>query len=106
MGEQEVGADEETRLACGAEPRDLSEYSSWRDDTDLCVLEALDMYGTYLIGQTNGLSDALALSSVVAVFDIEGVASDERPELTRRLLLIHSYVTEIAHKRQRKAARG
>jgi hypothetical protein len=78
----------------GAEPRDISEYSAWRMETDAIVLEGFWMYGTYLNGQTNGMSDALSLPSVVAAFDLEGVPQEERPEKTWVLLRIHSDVLE------------
>ena len=66
MTEQEVMSDEENRITQGAPPRDMSDYTEWRDDTDPCVLSDLNFYGTYLAGQTNGMSTSLPLPSVVA----------------------------------------
>jgi len=104
MAEQESFEDEEVRIDGGAEPRDLSERSTWRERTDPAVLQTLDLYGTYLTGQTDGLSEALSLPAVAAVLEIEDIDQAERPETTRRLLLIHARVMEIARMRRRKAA--
>lgn len=106
MTEQEVLSDEENRIIHGAQPRDMSIYTDWRADTDHCVLSDLNFYGTYLSGQTNGMSDSLPLPSVVAALEIEGVERHEWPERTARLLRIHGNIVGIAEQRQRLAKRG
>jgi hypothetical protein len=67
---------------------------------------ALDIYGSYLAGQTSGFSDALSLPAVVAAFAIEGIPRGERPDLARRLVLIHAVVMERARAREKTARRG
>ncbi len=106
MSERDQLAFEHDRIACGEDSRDLSDYQEWRKTTDRCVQEALILYGTYLIGQTNGMSDALCLTSVCAMFEIEQIDPDSRPELTRRLLQIHWRVMEIHRMRDRQAKHG
>ena len=85
MVEQESLSDEDQRIECGAEPRDMSERSTWRETTDGCIQDALRFYGMYLVGQTSGFSDALNLAAVVTAFDIEAIPPEDRPELARRM---------------------
>jgi len=93
--EQKFWRDEEGRQAMGAEPRDTSEVTAWRKSTDEVVLEALDLYGSRLIGQTNGFSDALSLPALVAALDLEGVEQKDRPEMADMILRIHTRAMEI-----------
>lgn len=58
------------------------------------------MYGAYLVGQTNGLSNALSLQAVVAMFEIEGIAVEDRPTLTARFMRIHSILMDIMRRRE------
>ena len=106
MVEQESLSDEDHRIDAGAEPRDMSERSVWRDTTDGCVQDALRFYGENLVGQTCGFSDALSLAAVMAAFDIEGVPQEDRPELKRRMVLIHGAAMEEAKRRHRMSKRG
>lgn len=91
--------DEDGRLDDGQQPRDLSEYGSWRKTADFCILEALDIYGSYLAGQSNGMSDSLDLGAIVAAFDIEDVPALDRPQLAQHMLLIHHHVREISNRK-------
>ena len=99
-------SDESSRIEAGAPERDMSSYSEWRESADSCIHDALRLYGTYLVGQTAGFSDALNLAAVVAAFDLEEIPADERPELARRMLMIHGAAMEVAKARQRKAKHG
>lgn len=98
-------SDEAQRVRCGAPPRDGTEvWSEWRATADDVVLEAIDLYATYLIGQTSGMSDALSLPAVVAMCEVEAIPQEERPDLTQRLLLVNN--AAMAHwAKVRKAAK-
>jgi len=106
IAEQETFQDEAKRIDAGADPRDLSERSQWRETTDVEIQEALEMYGTFLAGQTNGMNDALSLPAVAIALDLEEIPREDRSELTRRLFLIHTRALEIAEARHRKAKHG
>jgi len=106
MAEQEQYEREEQMQESGMEPRDLSAYSEWRQTADRCVISALSFYGTYLSGQTNGLTDGLSLQSVLAAFEIDGTEADDRPELTRRCMMIHSEAMSIVRFRERSSKRA
>lgn len=106
MAEQDRLQDERRRLDDGAPPRDLSEYSTWRDETDNEILEAMSIYGDYLMGQTNGMSDALSLPALVAAFDIEGVEADERSGLGRMIIGIHWALCGVLEARRKRAKHG
>lgn len=98
---------EAERERYGAPLRDLSSYTEWRDEVEIEVERAFDFYGTYLIGQTSGLSDALDLGAVRAALEIEDVPREEWPEETRRLLQVHNEVMKIVRREQKaKASRG
>ncbi len=98
--------DEQARTDAGAEPRDIaSVYGKWREETDAYVIETLAFYGTYLTGQTNGMSDALSLPAVLAAFDIAGVPQEDRLDATEYLLLIHSRVMDEVRMREKMAAK-
>lgn len=105
MAEQEIMRDEAGRIAAGADPRDTSSYSSWRETTDGSILEALDLYGSYLIGQANGMSDALSLQAIEVALRFAGIPRADRADLALRCIQIHSGVMEIARLRERKAGR-
>ena len=90
----------------GAPARDLSGYSEWRDDADPCIMEALDIYGNYLVGQTNGLSDALNLQVVFSVLDRLGLPLDEQLDMTNRLIPIHNAAMAHARKREERKQRA
>ena len=104
-GEQKMLEAEERQLEAGAEPRDLSEHSEWRKTVDQCVLDALTLYGTYLIGQSAGMSDALSLGAIVTACDIEGIPQESRPEFARHVLMIHSRNLELHAAENRKKKR-
>ncbi len=106
MAEQEALEDEADRIEAGADARDLSVRSSWREECDLEIQDCLELYGSYLIGQTNGMNDALSLPALAAALDLARTPHRERPEIARRLLQIHARVSEIAEMRRRKAANG
>lgn len=86
----------------GMPPRDIASYSAWRDTAPACVLDALNIYGTYLINQSNGMSDALDLTAVVAAMELEDMPKEDRPDMAILLLLIHARCREIVHKKTRK----
>ena len=52
----------------------------------------IDFYGRFLQYQHQGMTDALSLPSVLAAFEIDKTPQDDRPDMTQRLLLWHSYV--------------
>lgn len=82
------------RIAEGAAPRDLSAYSGWRDQADPKNVELIGIYTSYLGGQFSGMGDALSLTAVQATMEILDVPRDERPELARRLVVLHGMVRE------------
>ncbi len=112
MSEQERYSDEEERISAGAEPRDTEalahELSRWRESTDAVVLEALEMYGTYLIGQGTGMdcSGPLSLPAVDFVLRMESVPADEQRDVTQRLQLVHSSYMGVMKSRKRRPGRG
>jgi hypothetical protein len=100
--ESQLWEQERVLLDTGRPPRPgIEEYSLWRETTDRCVLEALEMYSTFLSGQSSGMSDALSLPAVESLFKILRYPSAARPAMTWVLLRIHSGLMEI---RRREAA--
>ena len=89
-------ADEAASVRDGLDPLDAEElyrvYSKWRETADDVVLEALGLYGTYLVGQTSGMSDALSLPAVIAMCDLLEVPKGEREDMTQHMLLVHQSV--------------
>jgi hypothetical protein len=59
------------------------------------------MYGTYLGGQTSGMSDALSIPAVESLYRILRYPLAARPAMTWLLLRLHSGLMEI---RRREAA--
>lgn len=55
-------------------------------------VELLDFYGDYLVNQYAGMTEALSLEAVRAALDIEGVPREDWPDMTVRLLGLHSLV--------------
>jgi hypothetical protein len=112
MSEQERYRDEDERISAGATPRDpealAEECSRWRETTDRCVLEALDMYGTYLIGQGTGMdcSGPLSLPAVDFVLRMESVPADEQRDVTQRLQLVHATYMAVMRSRKRRPGHG
>jgi len=92
---------EAAREQIGAPIRDISQYSDWRDDAPDQVVSTINLYASYLIGQTNGMSDALSLPAVCKAFEIEGIPKDEWPNLTQDLLLVHRETMTLTEKRQK-----
>lgn len=86
--------------AAGAPPRDLSSYSAWREEADRENLELLETYGTLLIGQHAGMTNALSLDAVLAAMWLEGVPRAEWRDRARRLVLVHGLYLE--HTKERK----
>lgn len=80
--------------ADGAPGRDLSGLMAWRDTADPENLELIAVYSSYLYGQHAGMTDALSLPAVIAAMDILRVEQEERPELARRLIVLHGLVRE------------
>lgn len=85
----------------GAEPRDLSRYSEWREQVDEIAERMLDLYGTYLVGQTSGLSEALSLEAVVAMLRIEAFPERQWPAATQLLLIAHAEIMGLVKARAR-----
>lgn len=85
---------EMNQRAEGAPARDLSGFTAWRDTTDPENLELIGMYASYLYGQHAGMTDALSLPAVIAAMDILSIERDDRPELARRLIVLHGLVRE------------
>ena len=94
-------SEEEAKADAGIEPRDMSEVSAWRETTDDSILYALELYGSLLAGQTNGMSESLPLPSVEAAMRIEGVPVGQRRAMAGRLLAIHQRVVEVWKVRHR-----
>ena len=65
------------------------------------MLDALGLYGIYLQGQAAGMSDALSLPSIVAAFQIEGIARHRWADMTQLILRAHARAMRI-HKIKRK----
>lgn len=79
----------------------IEQVSAWREGTDACVLEALEIYGRFLFGQSNGISDALPLSAIESCFNIIGIDADDRADLAERILQVHGIAVEFRRKRER-----
>jgi len=89
-------AQERKRMADGAPPRELNMYSSWRDTARSENLELLRIYGSRLIGQTVGMSEALDILKIDKALEYEEIPDTERPDLALRLSLLHSIAMERA----------
>ena len=83
---------ETRRMADGAPARNLSVYSKWRKTARIQNLELLAFYGTFLAGQYNGSGHALSLPSLHAAFLLEGISKYQWPELSRKLLFVHTQI--------------
>lgn len=90
-------------IAEGAPARDLSAYTSWRDHADPKNVELIGLYSSYLGGQFSGMGDALSLTAVQATMEILDVPRDDRPEMARRLVVLHGLVRE---EQKVRASRG
>lgn len=66
----------------------------WRFEARRENVDLIDFYGRFLIGQHAGMTEALALPSVVAAFRIAGVPRRSWANLTDRLNLVHATFTE------------
>ncbi len=85
----------------GNPPRDLSQYSEWRDEVYGVVERSLEFYSLYLSGQMSGFSEALDLSSVKVALEIEDIPREDWPAETQRVLLIHSELMQHLQKAKR-----
>lgn len=65
----------------------------------------LGLYGTYLVGQMAGMSEALSLSATDVMFRYEEVPVRERREMWPRLSRIHQIIMEIFRKREERKRR-
>lgn len=95
-------SDEEHRIEGGAQARDMAPLSTWRETTDDRVLHALDLYGSLLIGQTNGMNDSLSLPALESALRLDAVPEDARREVASRLLMVHQRAVEVYKMRHRK----
>ena len=94
-------AEEDKRIAHGAAPRPgIVQYSAWRERTDEVIQVVFAFYGTYLVGQTNGMSDALSLPALVAAMDLDSVAKELRPRLAQLCLTVHAELMAIHRTRE------
>ena len=75
--------------ADGAPGRNLDEYSAWRREACDENLRLLRIYGTWLVGQYAGMSEALSLQAVESALRIERVPPSERREVAERLMYLH-----------------
>jgi len=100
IGESEVQKSESMAILDGAPPRDLSAYSAWRDEVDPANLGLITTYGSFLAGQFAGMGDALSLPAVQSTMEILNVEREERPEMARRLVLLHGLVRDAQKARQ------
>lgn len=82
---------------------DLTDYGGWRSEADPENLELIEMYGTLLVNQYQGMGDALSLPSVVAALDLCGVPQSRRRDTARRLVYLHGLVLKTIPK---EAPRG
>lgn len=89
IAEGKMGEQEANRAIEGAPPRDVSSYSEWRNSADPENLDLLSLYGRFLVGQYAGMTEMLALPSVVAALEINGVPRDQWPTTAERLLCLH-----------------
>jgi hypothetical protein len=85
---------EAKRQAMGAEPRDLSAYSGWREKANPDNLDLISIYSRYLPGQYAGFSSALSLDAVRAALEIEDIPKECWPEMTERLIRLHALFEE------------
>lgn len=81
------------------------EGDGWHETVDPENLELLDIYGSLLVGQYAGMTDALSLEAVEAAMRILAIPKDERPTLARRLIVLHGIVREIQRPKE-KEGRG
>lgn len=61
------------------------------------------MYGSLLVGQYAGMTDALSLEAVEAAMRILSIPDDERPSLARRLIVLHGLVREIQRPKEKES---
>ena len=83
---------EQNAIASGAPARDLSSWSEWRQEADPRDLWLLELYGTLLVGQHAGMTEALSLTAVVAALELHEVPREEWLEQVERLNLLHREV--------------
>lgn len=77
----------------------LAAASEWRELADPDNVALIDFYGRYLVGQYAGMGKGLSLDAVRAALDIDGVAREEWPAMTTRLLGLHViYVDNLPEK--------
>lgn len=103
MGESDVVTQELEWRADGAQPRDLSSYTGWRDEIDASVLYALEFYVFYLVGQTNGMNDALSITAANAAFEIDNVQHSERHILFEQVRTIHHEFMKVQRRKRKRA---
>lgn len=75
-------------------------YTKWRDEARRQNVDLIDFYGRFLIGQHAGMTEALALPSVVAAFRISCVPRRSWANVTDRLNILHAAFIE--HRRENK----
>lgn len=66
----------------------------------------LGLYGTYLVGQMAGMSEALSLAATDVMFRYEEIPVRRRREMWPRLSRIHQIIVGIVRKREEKKHRS
>jgi hypothetical protein len=82
----------------------MSSACAWRATADPDNLRVMGIYANYLVGQVAGMSDALSLPAVIAALDLLNIDRPARPDLARRLVLLHGLVRD--EKKAMEPARG
>lgn len=77
---------------------DVEAFSEWRMDADPDNLALLEFYGRYLVNQYAGMGSALNLGAVREAFLLDGIASEDWPDMTERLLSLHAEVVKLLPK--------
>ena len=96
---------EANRERQGADPRDLSSYSEWRDEAPDEVVDGINLYSTYLVGQLAGTGEALCLNAIKIALEVDEVPRGEWSENIHRLNLIHNETMRIMKRKQKAKER-
>ena len=92
---------EANQTRAGAPYRDISFYSKWRDDAPEEVIDCINLYSTYLVGQTAGMGDALCLNAIKIALEVDEVPRFEWAETIHRVNHIHGETMRVMKRKQK-----